>query len=149
MASRSSPRHRVPGNPLAGVLRATAQQSRSTTRRAAKGAAGPAGATGATGPPGEAGPTGATGAAGATGPGATAVAVLTTGATGLATWTFPEPLPNAPVVTATVVASSTTCIVSLVSVTATAATVRVLRQNTTSHLFAVASGVKVHVAAHL
>lgn len=67
MGTRSSPDKRFPGNPLAGVLRQQAQQTRSTTRRTVA-IPGPQGETGVAGPPGERGVPGPDGVAGATGP---------------------------------------------------------------------------------
>lgn len=76
---------RVPGNALASKLRDVELRSRPGRSRGA------AGATGATGPQG---PQGANGAAVAT-------QVITTGAGGLGTWVFPEPLTAVPTVSAT------------------------------------------------
>lgn len=87
MAVRRSATRRIPGNPLAGILRQTARNARSTTRRAVAvpGPQGEQGLQGDPGPPGD---------------GGTAVAaILTTDADGVAAWTFPE-MPDAPVVTA-------------------------------------------------
>lgn len=89
MAVRRSATRRIPGNPLAGILRQTARNARSTTRRTVSvpGPAGEPGLQGEPGLPGEA---------------ATSVAaVLVTDKDGVAAWSFPE-MSVAPVIAATV-----------------------------------------------
>lgn len=80
---------RIPGNPLAGVLRATARAARSTTRRSVA-------IPGPEGPQGEPGPTGPA----APGVAAHATAVLETDSEGVAAWTYPETA-DVPVIIAT------------------------------------------------
>jgi hypothetical protein len=138
MARRISAKHRVPGNPLAGVLRQQAQQARAVSRRSAP----------APGPQGEAGEAGPRGEPGAPGVGATAVVVLTSDAAGLVAWTFPERLATPPVVTAVPVAAEGAVLVAVAAVTEAAVTLRVLRQSATTHLFTAAPGVEVHVAVY-
>lgn len=91
MGSYSSPAKQIPGNPLAGMLRNTARQARSTTNRTMVGPEGPEGVAGpegpegppgAMGPAGPAGPQGPEGATGATGPQGPAGPTGATGATG-------------------------------------------------------------------
>lgn len=94
MALRGGPTRRLPGNPLAGVLRDMERQSRRTTRstgrRPAQQAAPEAG-EGRRGPRGPAGP------AGQPGPPSTAATVAVTGDDGRVRWEFPAPYPAAPV----------------------------------------------------
>lgn len=84
MVIRSSAPRNIPGNPLAGVLRQTARNARSTTRRTVS----------------VAGPQGEAGVAGTPGTGAVAVAVLTTDEYGAVQWTFPA-VAGQPVIVAT------------------------------------------------
>lgn len=114
---------RVPGNALASKLRDVELKTRPGRSR------GSAGATGATGPQGPQGPQGP----------ALATQILTTGAGGVATWTFPQPLTAPPVVSATPVAAVpvivTVTAVSATSVTVTAWTLAgAVRPATTVHV---------------
>lgn len=152
MATRGGPARLVPGSPLAGVLRTAARNGRRATRSATgpapaatDGKDGAAGATGARGPAGKDGEPGATGPRG---PGAAAVAVLTTSAAGTVTWTFPTPLSGVPVVTATAVANVVT-VCTILSVSATAVSLMVLRQNSGNDRFTPAVAVKLHAVAYL
>lgn len=77
MAVRNTAARRIPGDPLAGVLRQTARLARRSTRSTP--VAGPPGPPGDPGPPGPAAP----------GLTATAVATLMTDDEGVATWAFP------------------------------------------------------------
>lgn len=90
MGNRTSDRRRVPGNPLAGVLRSTARAARSPRRRAAPVIPPPVAETPV--PPQ------------AQQPKLMATVVRCDG-DGRASWTFPTPLRTAPVVTTTAVAS--------------------------------------------
>lgn len=140
MGSRTSPARSIPGNPLAGVLRATARQARAAGGRGRPGPPGPAGADGEQGPTGPPGPAGADGAAGVQGPagppGATGppgppgvsgavAAVLTVNASGVTAWTFPSAFSAPPVVVATAVSADLPLVVTVSGVTATQATVTV------------------------
>ena len=82
MAVRNTAARRIPGDPLAGVLRQTARMARRPSKRATP-------VPGPQGEQGEAGPAGPPGAP-AEGYVASAVATLVTDASGVATWTFPE-----------------------------------------------------------
>ena len=88
MATRGSAVRRIPGNPLGGVLRATARAARSTTRRSVS----------IPGPQGEAGPQGECGA-----PATVVAAALTSDVLGVARWDF-EPMDTVPLLIATPVA---------------------------------------------
>lgn len=109
MGTYTSPIRAVPGNPLAGVLRANARAARNATGRPVAGPQGPAGATGEDG---------ATGAPGTT----VAVNKLVTALDGTFTWTFATPYAAAPVVTATAEHATLNVLVTLTAVTATDAT---------------------------
>lgn len=156
MANRNSPQRRIPGNPLAGIVRAQAQQARSTTRRA-PGQTGAAGATGEPGPAGPAGPQGADGVPGlqgATGPagprGVGAVAAssaLRSDAAGNVSWVYGVPLTATPVINATVVASTYPYSVTIVSADAVSAVLRV--QRFTGGAFVPWEGIRLHLVAYL
>ncbi|QBZ73517.1 hypothetical protein SEA_MISCHIEF19_32 [Streptomyces phage Mischief19] len=155
MAQRSSAARRLPGNPLGGVLRATAQQARSTTRRSpgqvgAAGVAGPAGPQGVAGPPGATGPAGATGPMGPQGPrGVGAVAAdstLRADADGIVTWEFPTPFKTLPVVSALPVASTYPYTVSITSLTVAQAVFVVQRYR--GGTFEPGDGTRLHLVAY-
>jgi hypothetical protein len=113
MAARG---RRVPGNPLASKLRDMELRTRPNR-------IGPAGATGEAGPPGppgadgEPGATGATGPAGADGEGIKGKTVVTTNASGVATWTFPW-LPTGTPTLVAVAQSSGAVIVTITALSA-------------------------------
>jgi hypothetical protein len=169
MANRTSARYKVPGSPLAGVLRQQVQQTRSTTRRGVS-VPGPQGAQGTPGPPGEDGLPGGPGPAGPPGPqgnpgpegaqgppgppgapGSVAQVVsLTTSADGTIRWTFPVPYTgNPPIVVATPLAETSIRLATTFQLTTTGVSVRVLRQNTTTGMFAQEAGADVHVVAYV
>ena len=156
MANRVSPGRRIPGNPLAGIVRAQTQQARSTTRRApgqpgatgATGPAGPQGVPGPTGAEGQAGPAGPKGATGAKGVGAVAAtSALRSDAAGNVSWVYGVPLTATPVINATVVASTYPYSVTIVSATATSAVLRV--QRFTGGTFVPWEGIRLHLVAYL
>lgn len=131
MASRVSPKYKVMGSPLAGVLREQSQMIRSTTRRSVA-------------VPGPAGPAGAAGVASDSANGAVATAKVTTDAMGVATWTYTgNALASVPVISATPV-STLPAIVTLTNVTATSVTVNTWRPDGTAY-----AARTVHLVAHL
>jgi collagen triple helix repeat protein len=156
MAKRTSAKHRVPGSPLAGVLRAQAQQTRSTTRRAvsvagpagASGVAGPAGPPGDTGPAGPPGETGAMGPSGPRGVGAVAATqALRADEDGLVTWVFPVPVSATAVISALPVASTYPYTVSVLSQTALQVVLKVQRYK--DGAFEPGDGTRLHLVAYL
>jgi hypothetical protein len=151
MATRNSARYRVPGSPLAGVLRQAAQQTRSTTRRAVA-VAGPPGADGVAGPPGGPGPAGqrgATGVAGTAGAGVAWFGDATANASGVAILTFDPPLDAPPIVTATHVASATVALVTVAHVSTTSATLQLWKWDASAKTFVASGGGVVHAAAYV
>jgi len=125
MAVRNSPMRRIPGNPVGGVLRATARAARSTTRRS----------TMIPGPPGEAG------VAGPPGPVAAPVAaVLTCNEVGEARWDYADQ-GGVPMIVATPVAD-VPLIATLKAASATRAEFRVWHCDGTPW-----PGATLHVAA--
>ena len=112
MGVRTSATRTVPGNPLAGMLRANARAARNATGRPVAGPMGPEG------PEGSAGGTGATGASGTT----VAAQRLVSAVDGSFTWTFATPYVVPPVVTATAEHAALHVLVTLTTVTTTAAT---------------------------
>lgn len=149
MATRGNAAWRVPGDPMAGVLREAARRTRQATGQTGpRGPKGDPGADGAPGPPGE---RGEQGEAGAPAPGNLQGARLTTDADGRVTWTFPSAYSAVPVVTASAV-GSVAVFTHVESVSATAVTVRAWRNDLTRFLCgeplaAVGAGTVVNVMA--
>lgn len=147
MAVRGSLTRRVPGNPMAGVLRDLQRRSVRSTRRRRTGEAGQAGQVDppivlvnhpVPRPPAplSAGPS---------------AAVAVTNANGMASWAFSPPFGRAPVigavpVTRGVLGRGEALTVTIEDVSAEAVTVRVWRINADSVLVAPA-GVEVHLTA--
>ena len=102
MAIRNTASRRIPGDPLAGLLRETARVARRSSR-----------APSVAGPPGPQGEPGSDAA--------TTVATLVTGPDGTATWTFPMMAGDACIVATAVAAGPV--LVTVVQNSATAATV--------------------------
>ncbi|MBT3161527.1 hypothetical protein HTV80_00160 [Streptomyces sp. Vc74B-19] len=118
MATRGSAARRLPGNPMGGVLREVSRQARAASRtpgrrgeqgprgeQGSPGDPGPAGEQGVPGPPGDPGPRGERGPAGEQGPPGEpgrppAAAIVSTGTDGRATWTYPQPFTDPPVLSA-------------------------------------------------
>ncbi|MEW2568297.1 hypothetical protein [Streptomyces sp. NPDC047070] len=150
MAMRGSPRHRVQGNPLGGILRNLERQARSTTTGTARSRTPtvrvpPAEAE--PGPRGLPGPPGRPGIAGD-------ATVVVTGKDGRARWQYSESFAVAPVITAVAVdpdpGGEQTVTVALEEVEAAYAVVRVWRtrpRRGQGVALPADAGVSVHMAA--
>jgi|SRR5687768_2561977 len=140
MASRNSPRRQIPGNPLAGILRAAARGSRTVSRR--KVPEGPVQALSVV--PGPEGP--AEHSRPSWTPYRPSIAVVVTGDDGSVAWTWDwDPGEGTPVVVATA-QTDRPVVVTVTDVTSSSVTVRAWRQDKDRALRA-APGVPVHVAA--
>lgn len=147
MALRGSAARRSPDSPLTGVLRDLNRRTRSMENRrvprkaAEPGAPGPAGAPGRPGPPGPPGVAGRTGRAGKM-PGAT---VAVTGEDGRARWVFDKAYKTPPVVGALPVGGP--LLVTLETVTAEEAVVRVWAPGGAGGVVPAGAGVSIHLTA--
>lgn len=146
MAQRNRAARRIPGNPVASVLRQVLYESRRTTRRGrstvtgtggSDGSDGSSGDTGAVGPPGPPGPPGPAGPTEIL-----ARARVTIGAGGQVVWNYGGPLPSVPFVFTTPVSGSA-IFTSVSTVTATSAIILAFVQSGA----AAPSGTLVNVVA--
>jgi hypothetical protein len=141
---------------MGGVMRQMSRTARTASRtpgpRGEQGEPGPRGERGLAGLPGERGEQGPPGPPGAP----PAAAVISTGADGRATWTYPQPFTAPPVIGALAVdptpGDDRTVTVTLEQVTATQAVVRVWRTQALLGLgllpmVPAGEGVQVHVTA--
>lgn len=147
MASRGSAARRIPGSPLAGIVRDLNRRTRQASRT--PGRPGPAGEQGAPGPAGPHGPAGPAGPAVRTG--GVAAGVVVTGRDGRATWHLPAGTAAPPVVTAVPVSPGGGALVAVLEqVTTASVTVRVWQYPSApgDKISPGGAGVAVHVTAN-